>query len=173
MLPLETAADFQGSAASHKTSPRTIRMAIRIAATVRFPSSANTGRPPRKQARRKTPHPPAKSTAFRRAPADPLRYRDKTARDPNPPSASADAPRTSRPRHTRSQQPAALPTSTNLESSLEPSRKRASRAATEIRSDAPATLAPRSALPQSNRSPAPARESPTQSKPAPATNNSS
>src|SRR6202158_4743555 len=119
------------------------------------------------------PQPREQHNALRKATVDPLRYTDKTARDPNPPSALAGVPRTSRSRQTRSQPPRALPTSTNPASSREPSRKRASRVATETRSDAPTMPARRSALPQSDPFPAPATESPVQSKPALAPNNSS
>src|SRR6267378_24050 len=173
MLPPETDADFQESALSRKTSPRTIRAAIRMLSRKNRRAAADRDPPPGKQIQKRIPHPQEQSNALRKAPVDPLRYTDKTARDPNPPSALAGVPRTSRPRRTHSQPPAALPASTNPASSLEPSRKQAFRLAKESRSGAPTMPARRSALPQSNRFPAPATESPVQRKPAPATNNSS
>src|SRR6267378_3542511 len=115
MLPPETDADFQESALSRKTSPRTIRAAIRMLSRKNRRAAADRDPPPGKQIQKRIPHPQEQSNALRKAPVDPLRYTDKTARDPNPPSA----------------------------------------------------------LPQSNRFLAPATESPVQSKPAPATNNSS
>src|SRR5260370_21255887 len=110
---------LRGEAPSGQPSPRTIRTAIGTAATIRFLSFANTDRSLRKQAERKTPRPPAKSTAFQRAPVDPLRYRDRTARGPNPPpAAKRNATCTSRSPRSPSPPPAAAPTSTNPALSL-------------------------------------------------------
>src|SRR6267143_3857941 len=158
------AEDFREAARLRKMSPRRIRTAIRTVSTKSHRAVAHRNPLPRKQLRTKMRPRQEKNGAFRKAPTDPRRCRDKRARDPNPPSGLADVPRTSGPPQTRLQPPVAALTSTSPATSLEPSRKRASQATTETPSDEPATRALRATRQQSIRIAAPARESPAPGK---------
>src|SRR6267378_6199195 len=66
MLPPETDADFQESALSRKTSPRTIRAAIRMLSRKNRRAAADRDPPPGKQIQKRIPHPQEQSNALRK-----------------------------------------------------------------------------------------------------------